>query len=99
MLFTLKMPQPALQECLAALREEILRPLVIGRGGRSQSCDYCSYLWHRSGPRKLPRTALPEIPIYFRAPHSAAQSRARLDEIIQPCPEPPEDEAGPLLPL
>src|ERR1700730_2768268 len=97
MLYTIKMPQAALRECLSSLREELLRTLVIGLGGRSQSRDYCSYLWHRTGPRRLPKAGLAGIPIYFGGPNSSAQSRACLDEFTHLCRDRPEDEAVLLL--
>src|ERR1051326_6040299 len=97
MLFTVKVTQAALREGLAVLREELLRNLVLGLAGRCQSREYCSYLWHRLGPRRLPRTALAGIPVYLGSPRSEAQSRACLEEFMERCRERPEAEAALLL--
>jgi molybdopterin/thiamine biosynthesis adenylyltransferase len=84
-LLTVKMPRAALQECLTTLRPQSLQTMVLGLGGRSQSRDYCSYLWQRAAPRRLAGSAAERVRIYFGTPNSTAQSRARLVEFLERC--------------
>jgi hypothetical protein len=99
MIHTIKMPRLALEECLAALRQEPLQTVVTGLGGRARSRDYCTYLWHRTAPRRRSRSSPPPAPvrIEFGAPTTVAQSRARMQEFIARCREAPDGDAVLLL--
>jgi hypothetical protein len=94
---TVKMPRAALQECLTTLRPQSLEAVVVGLGGRSQSRDYCSYLWQRAAPRRLTGSAAERVRIHFGTPTSTAQSRARLVEFLEQCRQRPTHEAVLLL--